>query len=638
MNMGHARHSQSVGARHLCDLARKARGRVTLAACQQRIKKRGQTMRAIALLTFALCFGSKESLGVLGFGEPELLNTNAATDFRHDLRPHLVTDGAGNWVVVWWTHSIVGSTIGTDEDILVSRSSDNGETWTPPVALDGSAAPDPPKDLYPAVATDGAGSWVAVWHSWDGSENDIVVCRSTDNAVTWGSPVPLGAHMGFPGQWPYHRHPELATDGAGNWVIVWASDDSLDETIGTDKDIFISRSADNGATWTSPAPLNDAATDTGDDWHPTVVTDGMGNWLVVWDSQDAVEPGIGGDDDIIMSRSTDNGYTWTAPAALNSNAKADREPDWHPHVTTDRSGHWVAVWDVDYLGPGFRRYAVDVFVSRSMDNGATWSPPIALNAHPGDYEWQNASPRVTTDGKGNWLAVWSSNDDLDGAIGLDMDILVCRSTDNGATWTYPAPLDTNAATDSGESVEPQVATDCAGMWLAVWSSRPAGLDSDLMISVSAFNWDEDTDGDGIVNIDEGDDDADGDGIPNYLDTDSDDDGIPDADEGTDDRDGDGIANYLDTDSDGDGIPDADEGAGDPDADGIPNYLDSDSDGDHVSDAMEMACGTDPFDSNSVPELPTLNHARLLILVLCLLVAGWSCAGIYGKSGRMISRN
>lgn len=56
-------------------------------------------------------------------------------------------------------------------------------------------------------------------------------------------------------------------------------------------------------------------------------------------------------------------------------------------------------------------------------------------------------------------------------------------------------------------------------------------------------------------------DSDDDGIANINDDDDDNDGILDVDEGTNDTDGDGIPNYLDLDSDGDGCPDAVEGGG-----------------------------------------------------------------------------
>lgn len=86
----------------------------------------------------------------------------------------------------------------------------------------------------------------------------------------------------------------------------------------------------------------------------------------------------------------------------------------------------------------------------------------------------------------------------------------------------------------------------------------------------------DSDGDGILDIDEGDLDVDGDGIPNYLDLDSDGDGLSDADEHDwnsdgifdDDCDGDGILDYLDPDTCNTDVP---QGLS-PNNDGLNDYL------------------------------------------------------------------
>ncbi|MCH7721501.1 MAG: exo-alpha-sialidase, partial [Planctomycetes bacterium] len=75
--------------------------------------------------------------------------------------------------------------------------------------------------------------------------------------------------------------------------------------------------------------------------------------------------------------------------------------------------------------------------------------PAPLNTNAASDSGGDMQPQLTTDGQGNWVAVWDSYDDLGGTIGTDFDILVSRSTDNAATWTDPAPLNTNAASDSG---------------------------------------------------------------------------------------------------------------------------------------------------------------------------------------------
>ena len=95
----------------------------------------------------------------------------------------------------------------------------------------------------------------------------------------------------------------------------------------------------------------------------------------------------------------------------------------------------------------------------------------------------------------------------------------------------------------------------------------------------------DTDGDGLLDIDEFELGTD----PENSDSDAD--GIDDLTEVGEvenplDSDGDGIIDALDEDDDGDGIPTVVEGAEDFDGDSIPNYLDLDSDGDGVFDAAE----------------------------------------------------
>jgi hypothetical protein len=92
------------------------------------------------------------------------------------------------------------------------------------------------------------------------------------------------------------------------------------------------------------------------------------------------------------------------------------------------------------------------------NGGDPWTAPAALNTTAtddfGDEDEgiapsQDWNPQVTSDGAGSLVAVWVSDNPLDDTIGLDWDILAARSTDDGATWTAPAALNTNATSDSG---------------------------------------------------------------------------------------------------------------------------------------------------------------------------------------------
>ena len=433
------------------------------------------------------------SSGQAVWSVPVALNANAPADSGFDWTAQVTTDGAGNWVAVWRSDDTLGATIGSDSDILFARSTDNGQTWTAPAALNSTAATDSGFDEYPQLTTDGADHWVAVWEFVDplggtfGVDHDILVARSTDNGQTWTAPTALNSNAAA--DQGTDSFPQLTTDGAGTWVAVWYSSSSLGGTIGADYDILWARSTSNGQTWTAPAALNsNAAADAALDAEPQLTTDGAGRWLAVWRSDDSLGGTIGTDYDILFARSMNNGQTWTAAAPLNSDAAADTGSDQHPQLTTDGLGNWVAVWfSTDSVGGT----DYQVLYARSTNNGQTWTAPAALDSDATESTGPYDNPQITTDGAGNWMAVWYTSSSLGGTIGADYDILWARSTDNGQTWTVPAALNSNAAVDSGYDVDPQITTDGAGQWVVVWHSRDSlggtiGTDDDILVSRARF--------------------------------------------------------------------------------------------------------------------------------------------------------
>jgi len=329
------------------------------------------------LLALQVC-GVAAAQGLVELGAPSPLNTNAGSDAGGDQNPQVTTDGNGTWVAVWYSRDSLGDTIGTDADILVARSTDAGGTWTPPAPLNANAASDMRNDYRPQVTTDAQGTWVAVWYSFDslggtlGTDSDILVARSTDAGVSWTAPEPLNTNAAS--DTGNDNVPQLTTDGAGAWVAVWYSEDSLGDTIGTDGDILVARSTDGGVTWTPPAALNtNAASDGGEDDWPQLTADGQGIWIAVWQS-DSLRGTLGADSDILMARSTDAGVSWTAPSRLNIDASSDENDDWIPQLTTDGLGTWVAVWV---------RAAkdADILVARSTDAGVSWTAPRQLESN-----------------------------------------------------------------------------------------------------------------------------------------------------------------------------------------------------------------------------------------------------------------
>ncbi|MCP4643593.1 MAG: exo-alpha-sialidase [bacterium] len=371
---------------------------------------------------------------------------------------------------------------------LIGQAASAQMTWTGPGLLNTNATTDSGWDSTPRLATDGSGNWIAVWEYQEDpmADWDVLVACSSDNGASWTAPALLNTNAATDSG--SDHYPEIAADGSGNWVAVWGSGEDLSGA-GADSDIFVARSTDNGATWTAPALLNtNATTDSGSDGGPYVATDGSGNWVTVWESLEDLS-GAGADADIFVARSTDNGATWTAPALLNTNATTDSGLDGTQELATDGSGNWVAVWQSteNLSGAGTDK---DIFIARSTDNGATWTAPALLNTNATADSRLDRAPDIATDGSGNWSAVWYSRENLSGA-GTDSDIFIARSTDNGASWTAPSLLNTNATTDSGNDEAPQIATDGLGNWLAVWESfedlSGAGMDFDIFVARSTDN-------------------------------------------------------------------------------------------------------------------------------------------------------
>jgi hypothetical protein len=230
---------------------------------------------------------------------------------------------------------------------------------------------------------------------------------------------------------------------------------------------------DGGLTWTDPAPLNtNAETDTGADWVPQITAGADGTWIAVWDSDDSLGGTLDTDHDILLARSEDGGWTWSDPLPLNTNAGEDRGDDERPQVVTDGTGTWLAIWQsTDKLGDTLGS-DWDILFARSTDDGRSWSAPAPLNSNAATNGKKDAEPRIATDGRKVWLAVWQSKDQT-GGIRDDYDILTARSLDDGVTWSKSVALNSGAGSDGdAHDYTPVIATDSLGLWITVWARTP----------------------------------------------------------------------------------------------------------------------------------------------------------------------
>jgi hypothetical protein len=220
-------------------------------------------------------------------------------------KPYLVVDTNPaspfvNSVYITWTRFHFDSVDNyLESPIFFSASQDGGMTWSAPKEISGanralctfSGTPLPydgrcKEDQFssPVVTSDGT-IFVAFENEQainDGQfRNQYLVVKSTDGGATWSVPVRASdiIHDGaddYPinivgrqtlsnSQFRVNSAGNLAVDASSGALVVTWSDNRNGTAANTNTDIFMTRSTDGGSTWSAPAVVSGAA---GDQFYP----------------------------------------------------------------------------------------------------------------------------------------------------------------------------------------------------------------------------------------------------------------------------------------------------------------------------------------------------------------------------------
>lgn len=209
-------------------------------------------------------------------------------------------------------------------------------------------------------------------------------------------------------------------------------------------DIFFRRSTDNGATWQPTVNLSNNA---GPSIDPQITVSGA-NVYIVWTQENAAGTTV----DAFFIRSTNNGATW-GPKTTISTQDTDNRLVTNPQVAA--SGAFVYVTWYDFG-------AKDAFFRRSINNGGTFQGVVNLS-NSGTVDDLDSNIVALAAAGTNVYAAW------DNYYGGG-DILLKRSTNNGATWSAIKNLSGGTGTDA---LGPDLAATGTNIY-ATWSDVDVG--------------------------------------------------------------------------------------------------------------------------------------------------------------------
>ena len=321
------------------------------------------------------------------------------------------------------------------DNVHASYSQDAGRTWQ---SASGVEPPNYRVSGDVSVAFDNQGHAFLCYMAFDklgsfnywargASRGGLFVRRSLDGGKTWeANHVPIIEHPTEPGI-PFEDKPYMVSDNtqsryAGNLYVGWTR-----WTL-TDSEILLSRSTDDGKTWSQPIeidrhpglPRDDNGAAEGFDG--TVAPDGT--LYVVWSQGN----------DILLTSSRDGGKTFSRARAIIHTApimfaiQTLERANGFPQIAIDpRSGRLYVTWS-DY-----RNGDLDVFCATSANKGRSWSSPVRVNNDPIHngaeqfFQWLAVDP---TDGAVNVLFYDRRGDPQ----GLKQIVALARSTDGGRSF------------------------------------------------------------------------------------------------------------------------------------------------------------------------------------------------------------
>lgn len=237
--------------------------------------------------------------------------------------PDVAADSSGNFVIVWQSADQDGSS----EGVFAQRFNSAGSRLGSEFQVNSHTTD---AQQLPAIAMEGSGNFVVVWTglNQDGDQFGVFGQRFNAMGSREGGEFQINSYS------THHQHsPAVATDGTGNFVVVWHSGTS--EGNSSHEGVFGQRFDSVGSRVGNEFQINSYTTT----WlvSPAVAADGAGNFVVVWENYGR-DGSLGG---VFGQRFDSAGLPLESEFQVNSYTTGYQS---NPSVAADGSGNFVVAW------------------------------------------------------------------------------------------------------------------------------------------------------------------------------------------------------------------------------------------------------------------------------------------------------
>ena len=289
--------------------------------------------------------------------------------------------------------------------------------------------------------------------------NAVVAVKSTDG-VNWTqlTPVTFNQRRNFDDK--YYLAVDRSASAFANRVYV-----SWDRNQGNNQILLLSSSSNGGATWTAPVKVNDGATKfervigaypavdqaTGvvyDSWHDYAKD-------IIFVDKSASGGSTWGTD--VAAAHTHTGF------GLDIGCVGGRSQGPAHALKVGPSGTLYLVYADAVTGRGF-----DVLLTKSTNGGATWSAPVTLDDDAGAADQFHPTLSVESNGLGGDKVTVTFYDRRDDPANCQAHVYATQSTDNGATWAVNVRETSASSNFNGNPNGPGDYSSSTPFSLAVW--------------------------------------------------------------------------------------------------------------------------------------------------------------------------